>query len=133
MFMFFMTATSFFCYLLDVNPYDQPGVELGKVITFDLMGRKATRARQNCCRSGQAHNRDLNLAKVKLLSKDVIGLIAAGEVIERPCVRGKRACRKFHRCRSNVHIKSILRAGIELIRIADNGSGMDETTLKQRC
>jgi glucose-6-phosphate isomerase len=40
MFMFFMTATSFFCYLLDVNPYDQPGVELGKVITFDLMGRK---------------------------------------------------------------------------------------------
>jgi glucose-6-phosphate isomerase len=40
MFMFFMTATSFFCYLLDVNPYDQPGVELGKVITFNLMGRK---------------------------------------------------------------------------------------------
>jgi glucose-6-phosphate isomerase len=40
MFMFFMTATSFFCYLLDVNPYNQPGVELGKVITFDLMGRK---------------------------------------------------------------------------------------------
>jgi glucose-6-phosphate isomerase len=42
LFIFFKTATSFFCYLLDVNPYDQPGVELGKVITFDLMGRKGS-------------------------------------------------------------------------------------------
>ena len=26
--------------LLDINPYDQPGVELGKKVTYALMGRK---------------------------------------------------------------------------------------------
>jgi glucose-6-phosphate isomerase len=40
LFMFFEAATVFFCFLLDIDPFDQPGVELGKQITFDLMGRK---------------------------------------------------------------------------------------------
>jgi len=26
--------------LLEINPYDQPGVELGKKVTYALMGRK---------------------------------------------------------------------------------------------
>ncbi|MEN6474235.1 MAG: glucose-6-phosphate isomerase [Syntrophaceae bacterium] len=39
LFMFFEAATACMGYLLDINPFDQPGVELGKQITFDLMGR----------------------------------------------------------------------------------------------
>jgi len=39
LFMFFEAATACMGYLMDINPFDQPGVELGKQITFDLMGR----------------------------------------------------------------------------------------------
>jgi len=39
LFMFFEAATAFTGYLFDINPFDQPGVELGKKITFGLMGR----------------------------------------------------------------------------------------------
>lgn len=39
LFMFLEAATACMGYLLDINPFDQPGVELGKEITFDLMGR----------------------------------------------------------------------------------------------
>lgn len=39
LFMFFEAATAFAGYLLDIDPFDQPGVELGKLITFGLMGR----------------------------------------------------------------------------------------------
>lgn len=30
--------------MLNINPYDQPGVELGKKITYSLMGRKGYEA-----------------------------------------------------------------------------------------
>ncbi len=40
LFMFFEAATAFAGYLLNIDPFDQPGVELGKVITFGLMGRE---------------------------------------------------------------------------------------------
>jgi glucose-6-phosphate isomerase len=37
--MFFQAATGFAGVWYDVNPFDQPGVELGKVLTFKAMGR----------------------------------------------------------------------------------------------
>ncbi len=37
--MFFQAATGFAGVWFDVNPFDQPGVELGKVLTFKAMGR----------------------------------------------------------------------------------------------
>ena len=40
LFMFFEAATAFTGYLLNINPFDQPGVELGKINTFSLMGRE---------------------------------------------------------------------------------------------
>jgi len=40
LFMFFEAATAFMGYLLKINPFDQPGVELGKHFTFSLMGRQ---------------------------------------------------------------------------------------------
>jgi glucose-6-phosphate isomerase len=39
-------ATVFAGGLLDINPLDQPGVELGKELTFGLMGRKGYEARR---------------------------------------------------------------------------------------
>ncbi len=39
LFMFFEAATAFMGYILKINPFDQPGVELGKKFTFALMGR----------------------------------------------------------------------------------------------
>ena len=37
--MFFQVATGYAGVWYDVNPFDQPGVELGKVLTFKAMGR----------------------------------------------------------------------------------------------
>ncbi|OPZ60850.1 MAG: Glucose-6-phosphate isomerase [Deltaproteobacteria bacterium ADurb.Bin510] len=39
LFMFFEAATAYTGFLLKIDPFDQPGVELGKQITFGLMGR----------------------------------------------------------------------------------------------
>lgn len=39
-FMYYELATVVAGYLFNVNPYDQPGVELGKKITYALMGRE---------------------------------------------------------------------------------------------
>ncbi len=39
LFMFFQLATGYAGAWYGVNPFDQPGVELGKVLTFEAMGR----------------------------------------------------------------------------------------------
>jgi glucose-6-phosphate isomerase len=40
LFMFFEWAVSYAGYLWEVDAYDQPGVELGKIFTYGLMGRE---------------------------------------------------------------------------------------------
>jgi glucose-6-phosphate isomerase len=40
LFMFFEYAVTYSGYLYNVNPFDQPGVELGKQYTYGLMGRE---------------------------------------------------------------------------------------------
>lgn len=42
--MMLQIATVYAGYLYDVNPFDQPGVELGKVMTFGLLGREGYQA-----------------------------------------------------------------------------------------
>ena len=37
--MFFQLAAGYAGVWYDVNPFDQPGVELGKVLTFKAMGK----------------------------------------------------------------------------------------------
>ena len=68
--------------------------------------------------------------KVKLLSKDLIGLIAAGEVIERPASVVKELVENSIDAGATSISVEFSGAGIELIRIADNGSGMDEADLE---
>ena len=41
-FMLWEMVTALYGYLYNVNPFDQPGVELGKQLTYQLMGRKTT-------------------------------------------------------------------------------------------
>jgi DNA mismatch repair protein MutL len=67
--------------------------------------------------------------KVKLLSKDLIGLIAAGEVIERPASVVKELVENSIDAGATSISVEFSGAGIEFIRIADNGSGMDEADL----
>ena len=40
LFYLFEMATAFAGSLMNINPYDQPGVEHGKIATYALMGRK---------------------------------------------------------------------------------------------
>jgi hypothetical protein len=47
MFMFFMTATSFFCYLLDVNPMTSPASNWARSSRSTSWAEKDMRARQN--------------------------------------------------------------------------------------
>jgi DNA mismatch repair protein MutL len=68
--------------------------------------------------------------KVKLLSKEMIGLIAAGEVIERPASVVKELVENSIDAGATSISVELTGAGIELIRIADNGSGMDEADLE---
>jgi DNA mismatch repair protein MutL len=68
--------------------------------------------------------------KVRLLPKDLIGLIAAGEVIERPASVVKELVENSIDAGATSISVDFSGAGIELIRIADNGSGMDEADLE---
>ncbi len=68
--------------------------------------------------------------KVKLLPKELIGMIAAGEVIERPASVVKELLENSIDAGATSISIEFTGAGIELIRIADNGSGMDETDLE---
>ncbi|MEA3224156.1 MAG: hypothetical protein U9P49_13475, partial [Thermodesulfobacteriota bacterium] len=38
LFVFFEASTAFMGYLLNIDPFNQPGVELGKQLTSSLMG-----------------------------------------------------------------------------------------------
>ena len=40
LFYFFMRACAMSAYLLDINPFDQPGVEIYKKNMFHLLGKK---------------------------------------------------------------------------------------------
>ena len=40
LFYFFEMETAFVGFLYGINPFDQPGVELGKKATYDMMGRR---------------------------------------------------------------------------------------------
>jgi DNA mismatch repair protein MutL len=68
--------------------------------------------------------------KVKLLPKELIGMIAAGEVIERPASVVKELVENSIDAGATSISIDMTGAGIELIRIADNGSGIDEADLE---
>lgn len=58
LFYFYEALTVFMAQLYNVNPYDQPGVEEGKHITYTLMGRKDYRHREEEYRKGLERYRE---------------------------------------------------------------------------
>lgn len=69
------------------------------------------------------------MGAIRLLSKDLIDRIAAGEVIERPASVVKELIENAIDAQASSITIAIEEAGIGLISIVDNGRGMDETDL----
>lgn len=69
-------------------------------------------------------------AKINVLSQDTIDKIAAGEVIERPSSIVKELVENAIDAGSNAVTIEIKDGGIELIRITDNGEGIDRDMVR---
>jgi DNA mismatch repair protein MutL len=69
------------------------------------------------------------MAKIKRLSKDVIGQIAAGEVVERPMAAIKEMVENAIDAEAKAISVEIKGGGIDSIRVSDNGSGIAEEDL----
>lgn len=70
-------------------------------------------------------SKDLTQGKINLLSEETIGKIAAGEVVERPASVVKELMENSIDAGADSIEVEIDRAGQNLIRVADNASGMD--------
>ncbi|MBF0252990.1 MAG: DNA mismatch repair endonuclease MutL [Candidatus Omnitrophica bacterium] len=71
--------------------------------------------------------------KVKVLKDEVIGKIAAGEVVERPASAVKELVENSIDAGADSIFIDIEEAGSKLIRIADNGSGIDPEDMEKIC
>lgn len=65
------------------------------------------------------------MTQIRLLSEDIINKIAAGEVIERPASVVKELVENAIDAQASEIKVEILNAGKRMIRVSDNGSGMD--------
>ncbi|MBF0494409.1 MAG: DNA mismatch repair endonuclease MutL, partial [Candidatus Omnitrophica bacterium] len=70
------------------------------------------------------------MSKIRMLSADVVGKIAAGEVVERPASVVKELVENSFDAGADSVTIDIENAGKTLIRIADNGIGMEAEDLK---
>ena len=70
------------------------------------------------------------MSKIALLSQDTIDKIAAGEVIERPASVVKELVENAIDAKSTAITVEIKDGGTTLIRISDNGSGIDKDDVK---
>ncbi len=75
------------------------------------------------------------MAEIKLLPENVINKIAAGEVVERPASVVKELVENSLDAQANSISVAVKHGGRELIRVTDNGEGMDrkdaESSLKR--
>lgn len=70
------------------------------------------------------------MAHIKQLDQNTINKIAAGEVIERPCAVVKELVENAIDAKSNAITIEIKDGGISLIRITDNGCGINEDDIE---
>ena len=70
------------------------------------------------------------MGKIKLLSETMIGKIAAGEVVERPAAAIKELVENSLDAGATAVTVEIREGGMDSIRVADNGSGIDESDIR---
>jgi DNA mismatch repair protein MutL len=77
--------------------------------------------------------RDMVSNKINILTEEVIGKISAGEVVERPASVVKELVENSIDAESDSIEVEIQSAGQTLIRVADNGEGMNGEEVKRAC
>ena len=70
------------------------------------------------------------MAKIRMLSEDLIGKIAAGEVVERPAAAIKELVENSLDAGAKTVTVEIQEGGISSFRVTDDGCGIDESDLK---
>ncbi len=70
------------------------------------------------------------MGKIRPLSEDMIGKIAAGEVVERPAAAIKELVENSLDAGATAVTVEIREGGINSIRVADNGCGIDESDIR---
>lgn len=70
------------------------------------------------------------MGKIKLLSENMIGKIAAGEVVERPVSAMKELIENSLDAGASAVTAEIREGGLTYIRVTDNGSGIEESDLR---
>ena len=70
------------------------------------------------------------MGKIKALSESLIGKIAAGEVVERPAAAIKELVENSLDAGATAVTVEIREGGLNYIRVADNGSGIDESDIR---
>lgn len=71
------------------------------------------------------------MAKIEVLDSHTIDKIAAGEVVEKPLSVVKELVENALDCGANAITVEIKGGGIDLIRVTDNGSGIESSQVKQ--
>lgn len=74
--------------------------------------------------------KERDMAKIRLLSENMIGKIAAGEVVERPAAAIKELVENSLDAGASAVTVEIREGGLSYIRVSDNGSGIDESDVR---
>ena len=70
------------------------------------------------------------MGRIRPLSENLIGKIAAGEVVERPAAAIKELVENSLDAGASAVTVEIREGGMDLIRVTDNGSGIDESDIR---
>ena len=70
------------------------------------------------------------MPKIRMLSQDVIGKIAAGEVVERPAAAIKELVENSLDAGASAITVEIQEGGLESFKVTDDGCGIDESDIR---